>query len=80
MVQTRSIKTGPLQEDGLRVVEGEAGRDDWVVVGGIQQVRPQMKVKPEERPMPSLAEQAAAAPPAAGRAQPAGPATAKPKD
>ena len=37
-VQTRSIKTGPLQEDGLRVVDGEIKRDDWVVVGGIQQV------------------------------------------
>ena len=38
-VQTRSIKTGALQEDGLRVVEGEIKPDDWVVVGAIQQVR-----------------------------------------
>ena len=29
-VQTRSIKTGALQEDGLRVVEGEIKPDDWV--------------------------------------------------
>ena len=61
-VQTRSIKTGPLQEDGLRVVEGEIKPDDWVVVGGIQQVRAQMEVKPDQRPMPSLAGQAEAAP------------------
>ena len=54
-VQTRSIKTGALQEDGLRVVEGEIKPDDWVVVGAIQQVRAQMEVKPEQRPMPSLA-------------------------
>ena len=46
-VQTRSIKTGALQEDGLRVVEGEIKADDWVVVGAIQQVRAQMEVKPD---------------------------------
>ena len=48
-VQTRSIKTGPLQEDGLRVVEGEIKPDDWVVVGAIQQVRAQMEVKPDQQ-------------------------------
>jgi multidrug efflux system membrane fusion protein len=79
-VQTRSIKTGPLQEDGLRVVDGEIKPDDWVVVGGIQQVRAQMEVKPDQRPMPSLAGQAEAAPQAAGRAKPAPSATGKAKD
>ena len=54
-VQTRSIKGGALQEDGLRVVEGEIKPDDWVVVGGLQQARPQMEIKPDQRPMPSLA-------------------------
>jgi len=54
-VQTRSIKTGALQQDGLRVVEGEEIKaKDWVVVGAIQQVRAQMPVKPDPRPMPSL--------------------------
>jgi multidrug efflux system membrane fusion protein len=67
-VQTRSIKTGPLQEDGLRVVEGEVQPDDWVVVGGLQQVRAQMEVKPEQRPMPSLAMESEAAPPTAPQA------------
>ena len=79
-VQTRSIKTGPLQEDGLRVVEGEIKPDDWVVVGAIQQVRAQMEVKPDPRPMPSLAGQSEAAPQAAGRAKPAPSASGKPKD
>jgi multidrug efflux system membrane fusion protein len=67
--QTRSIKTGSLQQDGLRVVEGEIKADDWVVVGAIQQVRAQMEVKPDPRPMPSLAGQAEAAPPAAAGAK-----------
>jgi multidrug efflux system membrane fusion protein len=54
-VQTVSITTGPLQEDGLRVVTGNIKPDDWVVVGAIQQVRARMLVRPEQRPMPSLA-------------------------
>jgi multidrug efflux system membrane fusion protein len=62
-VQTRSIQTRALQEDGLRVVEGEIKADDWVVVGAIQQVRAQMEVKPDPRPMPSLGGQSAAEPP-----------------
>jgi multidrug efflux system membrane fusion protein len=78
-VQTRSVKTGPLQEDGLRVVEGEIKLDDWVVVGAIQQVRPQTIVKPEQRPMPSLAGQSDAAPPAVDRTKAGKSATGKPK-
>ncbi len=79
-VQTRSIKTGPLQGDGLRVVDGEIKRDDWVVVGGIQQVRAQMEIKPDRRPMPSLAGQSEAGPQAAGRAKPGPSPAGKPKD
>jgi len=79
-VQTRSIKTGSLQQDGLRVVEGEIKADDWVVVGAIQQVRPQMEVKPDQRPMPTLAGPSEAAPPAAGRAKTGPPASEKPQD
>jgi multidrug efflux pump subunit AcrA (membrane-fusion protein) len=60
--QMRSITTGSLQEDGLRVVEGDIKPDDWVVVGAIQQVRSQMEVKPEPRPMPSLGGQSQTAP------------------
>jgi multidrug efflux system membrane fusion protein len=67
-VQSRGVKTGALQDDGLRVVEGEIKADDWVVVGAIQQLRPQMEVKPDRRPMPSLAGQSEAAAPSAGAA------------
>jgi multidrug efflux system membrane fusion protein len=78
-IQSRSIKAGALQEDGLRVVEGEIKRDDWVLVGGIQQVRAQMVIKPEQRPMPSLTGQSEASPPAAGRANAGSSAAGKPK-
>ena len=65
-VQYRRVKTGSLQEDGLRVVEPyrpasgkdpESGvrPDEWVVVGGLQQVRPKTEVKPDQVPMPTLA-------------------------
>ena len=40
-VQYKRVTPGPLQEDGLRVVEGISA-DDWVVVGALQQVRPRM--------------------------------------
>jgi multidrug efflux system membrane fusion protein len=93
IVQVRTIKTGPLQEDGLRVVDGDLKADDWVVVGGIQQVRAQNAVKPEPRPMPSLAGQSeavpqpaaaspqgtSAAPQNAGRAMPEASASGKPQ-
>ena len=38
--QVRRITTGALQEDGLRVIEEGLAPTDWVVVGGLQQVRP----------------------------------------
>jgi membrane fusion protein, multidrug efflux system len=56
--QYRRITTGPLQDDGLRVVEG-LHADDWVVIGGLQQVRPRMQIRPDKEPMPSLAPQPA---------------------
>ena len=42
-VQYRRVTTGALQEDGLRVIEEGLKPDDWVVVGGLQQVRPRMR-------------------------------------
>ncbi len=54
--QQRRITTGALQEDGLRVVEG-LHADDRVVIGGLQQVRPRMEIRPDEVPMPSFANQ-----------------------
>jgi membrane fusion protein, multidrug efflux system len=58
--QYRRITTGPLQDDGLRVVQG-LHADDRVVIGGLQQVRPGMQIRPDEEPMPSFAPQPAAA-------------------
>jgi multidrug efflux system membrane fusion protein len=53
-VQYRRVTTGPLQDDGLRVIVSGLERGDWVVIGGLQQVRPRMRVQPERTPMPSL--------------------------
>ena len=53
-VQYRRVKTRALQEDGLRVIEEGVKPDDRVVVGGLQQVRPQMEIRPEQRTMPTL--------------------------
>jgi multidrug efflux system membrane fusion protein len=51
----RRITTGWLEDDGLRVITAGLAPDDLVVVGGLQQVRPNMAVKPAPQPMPSLA-------------------------
>jgi multidrug efflux system membrane fusion protein len=51
-VQERRIRTGPLQEDGLRVIEEGLDKDDWVVVGGLQQIRPRMQIKVDRVEMP----------------------------
>jgi membrane fusion protein, multidrug efflux system len=64
MVQQRRITTGSLQDDGLRVIESGLAPDDWVVVGGLQQVRLRLVVRPERVPMPSFAAQSTAAAPA----------------
>ena len=75
-VQYRRITTGPLQDDGLRVIERGLKRDEWVIVGGLQQVRSRMQVEPERMPMPSLGqptgEEAPSAEPRAPTSQPAG--------
>jgi len=65
-VQYRRVVTGALQEDGLRVIEPykpatatevESGvkPDEWVVVGGLQQLRPRMEIQPDQMAMPTLA-------------------------
>jgi len=53
-IEYRRVTTGPLQDDGLRVILTGLQPDDWVVTGGLQQVRPQMEVSPDEMPMPTL--------------------------
>jgi len=53
-VQSRRVTTGARQEDGMRVIEQGLEPDDWVVTGGILQVRPRMVVRPDRVPMPTL--------------------------
>jgi multidrug efflux system membrane fusion protein len=53
-VQYRRVTIGPLQDDGLRVIKSGLKPTDWVVVGAIQQVRPNMEVQIDKMPMPTL--------------------------
>jgi len=71
-IQYRRIVTGALQEDGLRVVTQGLNPDDWVLVGGLQQVRPHMQIQLEPRAMPALDQAPPAAAPATQDAQPTG--------
>ncbi|HEY4259707.1 MAG TPA: hypothetical protein VGM98_06100, partial [Schlesneria sp.] len=50
----RRITTGALQEDGLRVVTEGLKPKEVVVVGGLQQLRPKMEIKPDTTPMPTI--------------------------
>jgi RND family efflux transporter MFP subunit len=45
VVQYRQVKLGSLR-DGLRVIESGLGSDDWVIVQGLQRVRPGATVSP----------------------------------
>ncbi len=78
-VQYRRVTTGPLEDDGLRVIESGLDKGDWVVIGSLQQVRPRMEVDPDPTPMPTPAAQAQAPPPVNNRAQPPPPGETKPK-
>jgi multidrug efflux system membrane fusion protein len=64
-IQQRKVTTGPLQEDGLRVITQGLEPTDWVVIGALQQVRPRLTIQPEQMTMPSLGSPAGKAPPAA---------------
>jgi RND family efflux transporter MFP subunit len=50
----RQVVTGALEPDGLRAISSGLTVDDWVVVGAIQQFRPNMEVKTEQTTMPSF--------------------------
>jgi multidrug efflux system membrane fusion protein len=50
-VQNVRITPGPLQDDGLRVIDGIKA-DQWIIVEGLQLVRAGMKVDPKQVPMP----------------------------
>jgi multidrug efflux system membrane fusion protein len=51
-VRYRRVEAGPLEDDGLRVIESGLGPDDLVAVGAIQQLRPGMDADTEMIPMP----------------------------
>jgi multidrug efflux system membrane fusion protein len=53
-IQYRRVTTGALQDNGLRVIEKGLEPGDRVVIGGLQQVRPRMEVRPDPTPMPTL--------------------------
>jgi hypothetical protein len=53
VVEKRNVRLGQLV-DGLRVIEDGLGRDQWVVVNGLQRARPGGKVDPEMTEMASL--------------------------
>jgi multidrug efflux system membrane fusion protein len=53
-VQYRRVETGPLQDDGLRVIKNGLAPGELVIVSGLQLVRPRMKVEKEVVPMPTL--------------------------
>jgi multidrug efflux system membrane fusion protein len=53
-VQYRRVQTGPLQEDGQRVIEEGLTSEDRIVVGGLPQIRPRMQIKVDEIAMPTL--------------------------
>ena len=52
-VEERLITLGPLQDDGLRVISHGLKKDDLVLIGALQQVRPRMSIEPEEYSMPT---------------------------
>jgi multidrug efflux system membrane fusion protein len=58
VVQYRRVTTGPLQDDGLRVIVDGLKGDESIVIGGLQQVRPRMPIKPDPVSMPTLNEPA----------------------
>jgi multidrug efflux system membrane fusion protein len=55
----RRITTGPLQPDSLRVVTEGLKTGEWVAVGALQQIRPNMQVQTEQMAMPALGQPAA---------------------
>ncbi|HEY3789539.1 MAG TPA: efflux RND transporter periplasmic adaptor subunit [Urbifossiella sp.] len=52
-LEYRRVKTGALEDDGLRVIEEGVKANDRVVVGALPQLRPQMLVDPEATAMPT---------------------------
>jgi multidrug efflux system membrane fusion protein len=76
-VQYRRVTTGPLQDDGLRVISEGLKPEEWVVVAGLQQVHSHDRIAPEQMPMPTIGQPgedgtAAGADARTGQSRPAG--------
>ncbi len=56
VAQYHQVRLGSPQDD-LRVIEAGIKADEWIIVNGIQRVRPGMKVTPRPGPMPGLVEE-----------------------
>lgn len=52
VVDYRRVKTGPQEPDSLRVIDQGLKAGEWVIVSGLQMVRPGDKVTPEEEKKP----------------------------
>jgi multidrug efflux system membrane fusion protein len=50
VLEYRRVSTGQLHGDGLREITGGLQADEWVAVGGLKGLRPQMVVRPEKEP------------------------------
>jgi multidrug efflux system membrane fusion protein len=59
-VHYRRVSTGALESDGLRVISGGLEAGDRVVVGGLQQVKSNLVIKPDPVTMPTIASAATA--------------------
>jgi multidrug efflux pump subunit AcrA (membrane-fusion protein) len=50
----RRVTTGALQPDGMRVITEGLRAGEWVAVGALQQIRPNMQVQTEKITMPTF--------------------------
>jgi multidrug efflux pump subunit AcrA (membrane-fusion protein) len=54
VVEYRPVSIGAIQNDGLRVVQAGLKSGEWLVVNGLQRVRPGVTVVPQRGDMPTL--------------------------
>jgi multidrug efflux system membrane fusion protein len=55
----RRVTTGALESDGLRVISDGLKPGEWIAVGSLQQIRPNMQVQMEKMPMPTFGQASA---------------------
>jgi len=64
IVETRRVKSGALQDDGMRVISEGLKRGEWVIVDGILRARPGSPVNPQKQKPAAEANASAPAQPA----------------